>query len=77
MPPMPGPWPARIDDDDGCLGRIELRVAEWDDPDQGIVHRPFQGTSIVHDLRLEMENVRRFLRAVLQVDIASFPQNIQ
>ena len=68
---------ARIDDDDGRLGRIELHVVGWDDPDQGIVDGPLQRASVAHQLRLEVENVRSFLRAVLQVDVAAFPQNIQ
>ena len=45
--------------------------------DQGIVDRPLQRTPVVHHLRLEMENVRSFFRAVLQVGVAAFPQNIQ
>ena len=68
---------ARIDDDDGCLGRIELRVVGWDDADQGIVHGPFQRAPVAHHLRLEMENVRNLLGAVLQVGVAAFPQNIE
>ena len=44
---------ARIDDDDGCLGRIDLHASGWDDPDQDIIDRPFQGAAVVHHLRLK------------------------
>ena len=68
---------ARIDDDDRCLGGIDLRAVGWDDMHQGIVHRPLQGASVAHQLGLEVQNVRHLPGAVFEVDVAAFSQDVE
>ena len=68
---------ARVDDDEGRLGRIDRFVVERDDAHQRIVHRPGQGTAVEDGLELEAQHVRRVLGTALEGDVAALTQRVK
>ena len=68
---------ARIDDDDGCLGGIDLGAGGRNDAHQRVVHRPLQRAAVAHEFRLELQDVRDLLGALLQVGVAALSQDIE
>ena len=68
---------ARVDDDEGRLGRIDRLVVERDNAHQCVVHRLGQGTAVEDGLELEAEHVGCVLGAVLEGDVAALAQQVE
>ena len=68
---------ARVDDDERPLALIHGDAGGRDDPRQHVVHRPRQRPAVHDQLGLELQDVGRLHRHVLEILVAPLPQDVE